>query len=168
MEALLHVFRCVFRLEKDMTRVEHVPLLLKHFDDMESVRSLHNLGYITLLESHGRIRELWPEDRLRSHSELTALSRAARVLRIDTRKSRELLSVDDTLADRQKALLHSKLRSLPVRIYADLAELVHDRNYRKIFRVCSINVLLYIVWSQFGNISHDLALHLLCKSLIFK
>ena len=168
MEALLHVFRCVFRLEKDMTRVEHVPLLLKHFDDMESVRCLDDLGYITFLESHGRIRELWPEDRLRSHSELTALSRAARVLRIDTRKSRELLTVDDTLADRQKALLHSKLRSLPVRIYADLAELVHDRNYRKILRISSINILLYIVRSQFRNISHDLALHLLCKSLIFK
>ena len=43
METLLHVISCIFRLEKDVAGVEHITLLLKDFDDVESVRSLHDL-----------------------------------------------------------------------------------------------------------------------------
>ena len=149
-----------------MTGIEHVTLLLQDLDDMETVRSLHDLGHHARLERHGCIREYRPEYRLRSHSELTAPSCTARVLGIDTCKCRELLSVDDTLTDGKETLLYRKISSLAVRIDADLAELVLYRNHRKVLDISLINILLDIIWSELRYLRCDLLLHLLGQGLV--
>ena len=64
MECLFLVIYRVFRLQENMTGIEHVPFLFEHFDNMESVRGLHNLGNHSRLERHGGIRECRPENGL--------------------------------------------------------------------------------------------------------
>ena len=151
-----------------MARIEHVTLLLQYFDDMESVRSLYDLRYHTRLQSHSRIRECRPEDRLRCHAELTAFTCTARVLRIDSCQSREFFTIHDSFTDGKKSFLYCKVGSFAVRIDTDLAELIFDRNHRKVLSLSCIHILLHVIWSKIRNLSRNLLLHLLGQGLVLE
>ena len=151
-----------------MTGIEHISLLLKHFDDVEAIRRLHNLRNHARFQGHGRIREGRPENRLGCHAEFATLAGAARVFGIDTGQRGEFLSVDDTLPKRQQFLFHGQFRSLAVRIDANLAQLVFLRNHRQVVHRGGIQVLFYLIGRKIRNLRGNLRLLLLGKAHVFE
>ena len=151
-----------------MAGVEHVALLLQQFDQVEAVGGLDDLRDDPRLEGHGRIAEGRPENRTGSHAELAAAAGAARVFGVDAGEGREFLAVDDALTDVEKALLGCKSRRFPVGIEADLAELVADRHFGKVFGRRIGQVFLDIIGCDFGNAAGDFLLLLLGQGLIFE
>ena len=168
MEGCLTVGVGVLRTDEDVAGVEHIALFLKHFDDMESVRGLYDLGDDAGLQGHGSVGERRPEDRLRSHAELAALAGAAGVLGIDAGEGREFLAGDNPLAEAEELFLDRKLRGFAVGVDAHLAELVLDRNHREVFDVDAVEVLLHIVGSELRDGGCHLRLLLLGKALVLK
>ena len=144
-----------------MTGVEHVTLLLNDFDDMESIRGLHDLGYYARFQGHSGIREDRPEYRFGSHSQLSSAAGAARVLGINPGQGRELLAVDDPLAEFQELLTHRQVSGITVGIDTYLTELVLDRDDRKVLLVHRIEIFLDIVWRHVRDLLHNRALLLL-------
>ncbi len=151
-----------------MTGIEHIALLLKHFDDVEAIRRLHNLRNHARFQGHGRIREGRPENRLGCHAEFATLAGAARVFGIDTGQRREFFPVDDPLPERQQLFFYSQFRGLAVRVDANLAQLVFLRDHRQVIHRCGVQILFYLIRRQIRNLRGNLGLFLLGEAHVFK